>query len=210
MSLRRTAVLLPGLTVFFALWAGAEDAGLTPYEIIDRAATTMSEELDGRKAYYQANRDELYVMVDEVLLPYFDKRFSGRLVLGKHWKGTSEEQRADFIETFYQFLLQSYADSILDFRHDQVEILTGEGELDGNRARVKTRMRLDDGSQVPVNYSMRKSKAGWRVYDVRVEGVSYVQNYRNQFDAEIRANGVDSVIARLRADTSERSDTASD
>jgi phospholipid transport system substrate-binding protein len=204
MSLRRLLALLPCVAAIFVLSAGAEEAALTPHEIIDQAATTMSEKLGGRKDYYKDNPDELYSMISDLLLPYFDTRYSGRLVLGKHWKSTSAEQRTDFIDAFYQFLLQSYADGVLDFNQDRVVVLDSEADPEGKRAIVKTEMRLDDGTDVPVNYSMRRSPAGWRVYDVRIEGVSYVQNYRNQFDAEIRANGVDSVIGRLRADTAER------
>ena len=65
---------------------------------------------------------------------------------------------------------------------------------------MRTEMRLDDGKVLPVNYSMHLTKGGWRAYDVRIEGISYVQNYRNQFSAEIGAKGIDAVIARLRAE----------
>ena len=93
-------------------------------------------------------------------------------------------------------------DEILSGMNDQdmVKVLPLRGELDEKRAVVYTEMRLDDGTVVPVNYSMRKSSAGWRVYDVRIEGISYIQNYRNQFNAEIRANGVDAVIEPMRAE----------
>jgi phospholipid transport system substrate-binding protein len=190
------------IAVFFTAWASADDEVLAPQEVIENAATTMSEKLNGRKDYYESHPDELYIMIDEVLLPHFDTRYSGRLVLGKHWKGVTEDQRTEFIDAFYQFLLQSYAKGLLQFDQDKIEFLPFEGEVDGTRVVVKTQMRLDDGSQVPVNYSLRRSEPGWRVYDVRIEGVSYIQNYRNQFNAEIRANGVNSVIARLREEVS--------
>lgn len=186
------------------LSASADDSVVNevsaPQDVIQGAAEQMSETLTGRKEYYESNLDELYVMIDDVLLPHFDTRYSGRLVLGKHWKGTTEEQRSDFIDAFYQFLLQSYAKGLLGFDQEKVEFLPFQGELNGKRVVVKTRMHLDDGSDVPVNYSMRRTDAGWKVYDVRIEGVSYIQNYRNQFNAEITANGVESVIGRLRAE----------
>jgi phospholipid transport system substrate-binding protein len=188
----------------FGLSASADDSVVNevsaPQDVIQGAAEQMMETLTARKEYYESNLDELYVMIDEVLLPHFDTRYSGRLVLGKHWKGTTEEQRSDFIDAFYQFLLQSYAKGLLGFDQEKVEFLPFQGELDGKRVVVKTRMHLDDGSEVPVNYSMRRTDAGWKVYDVRIEGVSYIQNYRNQFNAEITANGVESVIDRLRAE----------
>ena len=206
MSLRRTKgrfpTSLPVVVMFFALCASADDSETAPQEVVESAATTMAEKLNGRKDYYEANLEELYLMIDEVLLPHFDTRYSGRLVLGKHWKGTAEEQRADFIDVFYQSLLQSYAQGLLEFDQDKIEFLPFQGDLSEKRVVVKTQMHLDDGSEVPVNYSMRRSGPAWKVYDVRIEGVSYIQNYRNQFNAEISANGVDSVIERLRAEAS--------
>jgi phospholipid transport system substrate-binding protein len=196
------------VAVFFALWVSADGEVLAPQEVIEYAATTMSEKLTGREDYYESHPDELYTMIDAVLLPYFDTRYSGRLVLGKHWKGVTEEQRSEFIDAFYRFLLQSYAKGLLEFDQEKIEFLPFQGEADGKRVVVKTQMRLDDGSIVPVNYSMRRSESGWKVYDVRIEGVSYIQNYRNQFNAEISENGVNSVIARLRAEASGENETS--
>jgi phospholipid transport system substrate-binding protein len=210
MSLKRIIGPFPAsfiiVAVFFALWVGADNQVSAPQEVIENAATTMSEKLTGRKDYYESHLDELYSMIGDVLLPHFDTRYSGRLVLGKHWKGVSEVQRSEFIDAFYQFLLQSYAKGLLQFDQDKIEFLPFGGDVDGKRVVVKTQMRLDDGSVVPVNYSMRRSEPGWKVYDVRIEGVSYIQNYRNQFNAEISANGVSSVIARLRAEVSGEKD----
>ncbi|MGI9343323.1 MAG: MlaC/ttg2D family ABC transporter substrate-binding protein [Gammaproteobacteria bacterium] len=175
----------------------ASDAQRTPHEIIEATAATVSERLDGRKDYFDENPDELYTLVDDVLLPNFDVRYAGRLVLGKHWKAASREQRDRFVDVFYRFLVQSYANGILEFEQGSIKVLPPEGESGQKRVVVKTQTRMDDGSEVPINYSMRRTRDGWRVYDVRIEGVSYVQNYRNQFNAEIAALGVDAVIDRL-------------
>jgi ABC-type transporter MlaC component len=123
-------------------------------------------------------------------------------VLGDHWRNATEEQRTRFVDVFYRFLVQSYADGILGFEQDSLTILPPDGDLDEKRAIVKTTIRMEDGTEVPVNYSMRNSSAGWRVYDVRIEGVSYIQNYRNQLNAEIAALGLDAVIDRLQAEVS--------
>lgn len=173
------------------------EAERSPYEIIETTAMAVSERLDGRKVYYDENPGELYALVDELLLPHFDVRYAGRLVLGKHWKAATKEQRKRFVNVFYQFLVQSYANGILEFEQGSIKVLPPEGEENEKRVVVKTETRMDDGSEVPINYSMRKTRDGWRVYDVRIEGVSYVQNYRNQFNAEIAALGVDAVIDRL-------------
>lgn len=178
----------------------AGETGDTPYEIIETTATAVTERLDGRKAYFDENPDELYELIDELLLPHFDVRYAGRLVLGKHWKAATREQRDRFVNVFYKFLMQSYANGILEFEQGSIKVLPPDDQQNEKRVVVKTETRMDDGNEVPINYSMRRTPDGWRVYDVRIEGVSYVQNYRNQFNAEIAALGVDAVIDRLNTE----------
>lgn len=172
-----------------------------PHEIIEMAAQSIADEMKGRKEYLEENKAELYALIDEILVPHFDMRYAGRLALGKHWKPATAEQRDRFIEAFYQFLMQSYANGVLKFEEDAIKVYASEPAPDDKRTVVNTDMKMDDGSVIPVNYSMRRSKAGWRVYDVRIEGVSYIQNYRNQFNAEISALGIDAVIDRLNEET---------
>ena len=153
----------------------AESLPATPNEVVASTAAAIAEQLDGRQDYLKDNSTELYALIDGLLLPHFDTRYAGRLVLGNHWKNATDEQRSRFVEVFYRFLVQSYADGILGFEQESLTILPPDGELDERRAVVKTTIRMDDGTLVPVNYSMRNSSAGWRVYDVRIEGVSYIQ-----------------------------------
>ena len=183
----------------------------TPYEVVQVTANELANRIDGRQAHLEENPEELYGLIDEVLLPRFDTRYAGYLVLGKkHWRSASDEQRAQFIDAFYQFLLRSYAKAVLEFDQDKIKVISPKDTPDTKRAIVKTEMRLNDGSQVPVNYSLRNTDAGWKAYDVRIEGVSYVQNYRNQFDAEISAKGIDAVIERLENETAAKEIAQSD
>lgn len=172
-----------------------------PEQVIQGAADNLSAQLKGKREIYQANRKELYALVDSVLLPNFDTNYAGRLVLGKHWRTSSEAQRNRFIDVFYNFLLRSYSKAILEFDQDKVRIFPPREAPKDGRTVVRTEMKLDDGTIVPVDYSMRLKDDGWKAYDVRIEGISYVQNYRNQFNAEIAANGIDAVIARLESET---------
>ena len=203
MTVRRI-ISLAGAFATAAVFAGGAGASTveveshpSPHEVVETTAMAVSERLDGRKVYFDEHPEELYALVDELLLPVFDVRYAGRLVLGKHWKTATKEQRDRFVDVFYRFLLQSYANGILEFEQGAIKVLPPDGEQNEKRVVVKTETRMDDGSEVPINYSMRRTSNGWRVYDVRIEGVSYVQNYRNQFNAEISALGVDAVIDRL-------------
>jgi len=199
--LKQILLVLILIVSFAAPWLAVAHDVQSPNEIIETAAHSITEKLKGRKDYLSENHDALYAMINEILLPYFDVRYAGRLVLGKHWKTATKEQQNQFIDVFYKFLLQSYANGMLKFDEDAIIVYPGETSAEDKRAIVKTEMRMEDGQHVPINYSLRRSKAGWRVYDVRIEGVSYIQNYRNQFNAEIAELGIDAVIARLQSET---------
>lgn len=192
-----SALMLCALGSVAAVPAAHADPG-TPNQVVEQTVEKLSARVDGRRDELSANPPALYALVDEVFLPVFDTRYAGQLVLGRHWRSASPEQRARFIDTFYNFLLRSYSKYVLQFQKDKVRVLAAPtGEPDPKRAVVRTEMRLQDGTTVPVNYSLRLTDDGWRAFDVRIEGISYVQNYRNQFNAEIGAKGIDAVIARL-------------
>lgn len=181
--------------------AGPAGASASPGDVVAATAAEVSRQLDGRRDYLEAHPDELYAMVDQVLLPSFDRRYAGFLALGPHWRTASAAQRDRFVAAFFAFLVRTYARGLLDFEPASLELLPELPPTDGGRTRVDTRMRQDDGTLVPVTYSLRETASGWKVYDVRVEGVSYIQNYRNQFNAEIAARGLDALIQRLETET---------
>lgn len=185
-------------SLLLALPAFCAAAGpLSPEQVIEATAGAVAERLEGRREYLEQHPEELHRLVDELLLPRFDQRYAAFLVLGReHWQAASAEQRDRFVAAFFAFLVRNYAASLLDFDPRSLVILPGEPPS-GKRYTVHTEMRLDTGKVVPMDYRLRLTDAGWKVYDVRIEGVSYLQNYRNQFDAEIRALGLDAVIARL-------------
>lgn len=173
----------------------------TPEQVVSQTAEALAERIEGQQAHLAANPADLYKLVDEVFLPVFDTDYAGRLVLGKHWRTATLEQRNEFINTFYDFLLRSYARYVLRFERDKVRILpSSSAEPNPKNTVVKSVMQFDDGTTLPVNYSLHQTKDGWRAFDVRIEGISYVQNYRNQFNAEISAKGINAVIARLQAE----------
>lgn len=199
--MRRTLSSSLAAALLLIATGAAIAAAIAPEQVIQSTAETLSAQLKGKREHYQANRRELYALVDRVLLPNFDTTYAGQLVLGKHWRNSTEVQRNRFIEAFYNFLLRSYAKAVLEFDQDKVRIFPPREAPKDGRTIVRTEMKLDDGTTVPVDYSMRLKDDGWKAYDVRIEGISYVQNYRNQFNAEIAAKGIDAVIARLESET---------
>jgi len=178
-----------------------ESERLGPYDVVVKAADELQRNLDGKQDYYNENSAELYALIDSVLLPSFDVQQAGKLVLGKqHWLAASEDQRQRFIIAFYGFLVKTYAKGILGFQQNEMQVKPDPAfSKDKRKALVGTELALANGDAVEVNYALREVDAIWKIYDVRIDGVSYVQNYRNQFDAEISVRGLEAVIERLES-----------
>jgi len=184
------AVIMSGL----AATAIAEE---DPNSVVEEAVDQLAVQLDGRREELAEDRGALYAIIDSILLPRFDRRFAAQVVLAKNWRTATEEQRDRFIEAFYQALLRRYADGILEFEPDMVTVLPFRGDLTKRTTTVRTTVKLDDGSDVSVDYELVNRDAGWLVFNVIIEGVSYVRNYRAELDSEIRSSSLDAVIARL-------------
>ncbi len=171
-----------------------------PNDVIAEAANLLDQELEARKEELTNNKEALYVVIDDILLPRFDRKLAAQLVLARHWRTASDEQKTRFIEAFYTTLVHRYADGVLEFDSEKVEILPYRGDDSKNRTVVKTKALLDDGTEVPVNYRIIKRPQGWMLYDVLIEGISYIRNFRAEFNSEVNAKGLDAVIERLEAE----------
>ena len=164
---------------------------LKPFEMIRSSIDSMTLGLgdDDNRKRLDSEREELYLIIDKTLSPYFQKRYAGRLVLNQHWKSASANQRERFTEGLYQSLVRSYALTLLNFDVSQIRVLNNVIITpETKKLTVKSEV-MYQGELIPMNFSFGKFKEGWRFYDVKIEGVSYIKNYRNQFNAEINANG---------------------
>lgn len=182
------------------VFLGANAFAQSPNDVIQSASEELTAALSGRKEALAANRDELYATIDSILLPRFDRRYAAQLVLGRHWRDANAEQRDRFIGAFYGSLLRKYSDGVLEFSQDRIEILPFRGDLTKPRTNVKTIVTLDDGTKVPVNYGMVSRDSNWLMFDVTIEGISYVRNFRTELNSEIQATGLDAVITRLEGE----------
>jgi phospholipid transport system substrate-binding protein len=173
------------------------EAATRPSEVIEGAVDLLNEGLSDRKDELANDEAALRAFIDGILLPRFDREFAAGAVLGKHWRTASDEQKDRFVSAFYSALLQRYADGILEFDMGRVEILPYKGDASKRTTVVKTNVRLDDGSKIPVHYTLVNREDQWRMFDVKIEGISYVVNYRKELDSEIRSSSLDAVIDRL-------------
>ena len=186
------------LTAALALAALPAMAQQTPDELVRETAELLDQKLAGNKEELAADREALYALIDEILLPRFDRRYAAQLVLGQHWRSASEEQRQQFIEAFYRAMVRRYAEGLLEFDLSKFEVLPYRGDPSEPRTMVRTTVELDDGTTVPVDYGLVKHDSGWQMFDVRIEGISYVRRFRTEFNSEIQATSLAAVIERLQ------------
>ena len=173
--------------------------GPGPQQLVEQVSTDLLNAIAADRAVLAKDPAKLRAVVDRVLLPNFDAEYSARLVLGKHWRTATPEQRTRFIDAFVDSMMRQYGTALLDFTANRMTMLPFRGDPAATSATVRTEIKRDDGTPVPVNYSMRATPSGWKAWDVTIEGVSYVKNFRTDFSAEIDAKGLDAVIQRLES-----------
>lgn len=192
----RSLALALGLLLAWPAQANADD----PVEVIRSTIGELFALIDDRRDEFEAEPDLLKEELRERLLPRLDTVHSARLVLGRHGRGLEREQVEAFADALSNLLMSRYATGLLEFRsREQIEILPLAGDNTERATRVRTRVRLDSGNRAPVDYVLRKSNEEWRVFDVIIEGISYVTTFRNQIAEEIRRDGFDTMLDRLQA-----------
>jgi phospholipid transport system substrate-binding protein len=188
-----------GSLALAACAASAQDANSSdPSQILDAAAQAMLKELDANRAEYRKDPSKIDALVEKDLLPHFDTEYAARLVLGAHWRDATPEQRKRFITAFYHSMITNYGKSLVDFTGDRLKVFPTKMGADADRTTVRTEVKRDNGSTVPVNYSMHRGPDGWKAWDVVIDGISYVKSFREDFGAEIDQKGLDEVITRMQ------------
>jgi len=170
-----------------------------PSQLIESSANILLSGIDKRRAEFRKDPTGLYQLVEQTLLPNFDTPYAAQLVLGQHWRNATPEQRDRFVKAFYQSLLYTYGDAMVDFTADRLKVLPTKITDADTKATVRTEIKRSNGTKVPVNYSMRKVNGQWKAWDVVIEGISYVKSYREDYGAEVQQKGLDAVITRLEA-----------
>lgn len=182
-----------------------------PVEIVRQTTNELFKLVDKNRETYETDVQALRDDIRPILLEEVDTLYSGRLVLGRSARGMEREKVEEFADALSDLLIRRYADGLLDFRtRDQVEILPLAGDNTERMTRVKTRVTLDNGEHAPVDYVFRKTDESWKIFDVIVEGISYVTTFRNQIGEQIRQEGFDATLEKLEqgeveVDTDEQS-----
>lgn len=183
-------------------------AEVAPDQLVKDTATDVLEIVKSDKDIQAGNMARITELAEEKILPHFDFERMSRMVLGKNWSKASKEQKERFISEFRTLLIRTYASALAKYKNQTIDYKPLRADPGATEVTVKTQILQANGPALPVDYSLIKNGDAWKVYDVVIEGVSLVTNYRGQFSTEVRQSGMDGLIQRL-ADKNKQSGAAS-
>jgi phospholipid transport system substrate-binding protein len=181
--------------LLLATAAIAED--VAPDVLVKNTANDVLEIIKKDKDIQSGDMRKISALAEEKILPHFDFERMSRMVLGKHWGKATKEQQQQFINEFRSLLIRTYASALTKYRNQNIEYKPFRAQPGETDVTVKTQIVQPGGQPLPIDYSLVKREDGWKVYDVVIEGVSLVTNYRGQFASEVRQSGMDGLIQRL-------------
>ena len=175
----------------------AQAAAKSPEAIVKETADGVISRIESQRSELEANPEQVYDLVNELVIPHFDFVSMSRWVLGKNWKAANNKQREEFIEQFKTLLVRTYARALLEYSGQAIKYYPVEKGPRSNLAVVTTELTSSSAQPFPVAYRMHQKDEDWKVVDVAVDGVSLVKTYRGSFATQIKKNGCDALIEQL-------------
>lgn len=186
------------IVLVFCILLPAAHAAQSPDLLVQETTDRVLGELSSNYEAMQADADLLYAMVDSIVLPHFDFERMSKLVLGKHWKKANETQRSEFVAEFKALLVRTYATALFEYTDQKIVYKPYRRKEGSKRTVIKTEVVPADGPKIPVDYALSQGKDdAWKVYDIRIDEISMVTNYRTSYGKIIESRGMDSLISLL-------------
>lgn len=187
------------MTIIFVLLivsVNSQALAIEPAELIKNTSEELLDKFTANREHYEADHSSLYDMVRRVAIPHFDFERMTKIVLGRHFEGATQEQRKQFSEEFQTLLLRTYSQALFQYSNEKIEYKPAVPYRNG----VIVKAEIDVGAAVPVRleYFLGKKEGEWKVYDVRIDGISLVTTFRNSYNATIKRQGLPLLIADLQ------------
>lgn len=171
---------------------------LGPQELVARTSDYLLTVLLDKRDLFEQDPQQLFALVDEILLPHFDFEGMSRWVLGKYWRQASDSQQQVFTQQFRELLVRTYGTALLEYTNQSIKYMPLKMEPNDDRVTVRTQILQSGGPAITIDYRLHKTSEVWKVYDVMIDGISLVGNYRSSFASNVRAAGIDGLIAKLK------------
>ena len=168
-----------------------------PEDLVRKTAEDVLFAIKADEEIQKGNKEKIYKLAEEKILPNFDFEKVARLVLGRAWRTASDEQKKEFIVEFRTLLLKTYAVALSKYKDQKIEFKPTRMSDTDEIVIVKSEIIQGGAQPIRVNYALSKRTGKWLVFDIVIEGVSLVTNYRSRFSSEIKKNGMDTLILKL-------------
>jgi phospholipid transport system substrate-binding protein len=184
------------LSFFIALPAFAQE--LAPDELVRKVTTDVLDAIKSDKELQAGDRKKALALAEEKILPHVDFREATQISMGRSWHLATPVQQKQLVDEFRGLLVRIYSSAIDVYRGQTMKVLPLRAGRDATEVTVRNQYIRDGQPPVAVNYAMMKTPAGWKIYDISVEGISLVLAYRSEFESIVRTAGIDGLIRRLQ------------
>ncbi len=188
-------VLVAAASLAFSMSAFAAD--VAPDELIRKNTTEILDALKADKGLIAADVAKVEKLANEKIVPYFNFPHMTQLAVGKAWREATDAQKTTITNEFRRLLLRTYSSALTQYRNETIDVRPLKLAAADTEVVVKTVVNQPGGQPLPIDYSLEKLADGWKVYDVLIEGVSLVTNYRSSFSTEIKNGGLDGLAKSL-------------
>lgn len=186
------------LPIFFLATASVRAQTSDPDALVKGVTEEVMTILREDKGIQSGNIQKAMSLIETKVAPHFDfERMTG-LAVGRKWREASTEQRKALTEEFRLLLVRTYANSLTAYRDQTVAFKPPAKPADGNEVTVRSQINKPGARPIPLDYSLSKGDAGWKVYDVTIANVSLVTNYRSSFANEIEKGGIDGLLKAMQ------------
>lgn len=194
--MRLLALIIPFLlSSLIAVSASAQN--LAPDELVRKVTADVLDSIKADKQLQAGDRKKALALAEQKILPHVDFQEAARLATGKAWHSATPEQQKKVTDEFRAMLVRIYSNAIDVYRGQTLKVLPVRLPPGATDVTVRNQYLREGRPPVPVEYSMKKTPEGWKIYDIAVEGISLVLTYRAEFEQITRTSGVDGLIKRL-------------
>jgi len=195
----RKLIKAAALGLALVLAAPARGQDVPPDQLVKSVTLEVVDLIAKDKEIKAGNRTKLIQLIDAKVLPHFNFNAMTALAMGQSWNKATPEQKKRMTEEFRTLLVRTYASALAAYSEQKFDFRPLRAKPTDTDVTVQVRVLQPGAQPVPIDYSMEKTAAGWKVYDVMVGGVSLVANYRTEFNNVVRSDGIDALIKSLAA-----------
>jgi phospholipid transport system substrate-binding protein len=170
----------------------------SPDALLERTSAQVLKILRDDHELLKEEPDRVYKIIDDYILPHLDDVTMAKLALGKNWKKATKEQKLEFVGEFRNLLVRTYSKSLIEYKDQEIKYFPVELAADTYKTSVKAEVIQPGGPSIPMAYRVRIKNNEWKVYDIKIDGVSLVTSYRGTFTQEIRKSGIEGLLKYLR------------